>query len=277
MRKTLSHPFVLAVAASVVVAVSASSCRADVINGSFETGDFTGWSNLGIRQIETPAFNTGPTQGSFQALIANDGLALNAPFPGSGALIATLELFLGLPFGTLNGISPSAPYGLLLGSGMKQTFTANAGDLLTFDWNFINDRNTPTGGPTDFAFVTLNSATTISPAVLAVHLANFNDNTGFYGLGSSPTVPLPYSLVTNSQGAFLVSGFRTTSYPIPATGTYTLGFGVLEVGSFGNESALLVDNVRLISAVPEPTSLTLLGLGVAGLLGYGWRRRARPT
>lgn len=52
--------------------------------------------------------------------------------------------------------------------------------------------------------------------------------------------------------------------------------GILEVGPEGNNgfSLLFFDNTyNGISDTPEPATLTLLGIGLASMAGYGWRRR----
>jgi hypothetical protein len=68
------------------------------------------------------------------------------------------------------------------------------------------------------------------------------------------------------------TGWVTSSF-LPAAGTYQLRFFVSDVLDADINSALAIDNIR-VTAVPEPTTLTLLGIGLAGLI-VGYRRRKK--
>lgn len=132
------------VAALTLFTITAQA-RAGFINGSFESGNFTGWTTTGDTLVTGSGIGVTPIHGSSQAFLttaSNNGDFNN--FSGSDAVsAAALESFLGLSAGTVgNGFE---------GSAIRQTVTVNAGDVLTFRYKFL----TTEGSQTDFAFVTL--------------------------------------------------------------------------------------------------------------------------
>jgi hypothetical protein len=199
-----------------------TSAQAATVNGGFETG-FTGWSTIGNTSIQNASYGSGPTEGNSDAL-------LSAPADNSDALPTDLENFLGLSSGSLDGINGSIYHG----SAIKQTFSAEAGQTLTFQWNFLTNESQDSSF-SDFAFVSIQS------------LAKLGDTS---------------SSLTGSLSPFAnETGFQTFSYTIPTSGSYTLGIGVANAtDSFGN-SAVLVDNVAVVPTPP-------LGIGflTAGVL-----------
>ena len=153
-------------------------------------------------------------------------------------LRANLEAFLGLSAGSLDGLGNGTT---TTGSALSQAFVANAGDVVTFQWDFLTNEDTPSAH-NDFSFVNILSLQTLADT----NFPNFiSSNTSFLS----------------------ETGFQNFSYTIPTAGTYTLGVGVVNVGDTSVESGLLVDDfVVTTAAVPEPGSPVLLVIGFLGVL-----------
>ncbi len=214
----------------------AKIAQAAVLNNSFEDG-LNNWITTGQTTVEDSNFNVTPTQGNYQAVLQTlqDTTGVNA---------TNLENFLGLTTGTLLNVTE--------GSAIKQSITVNNGDILTFDWNFLTD-NEPDQTYNDFAFFTLNNS--------LISLANTESNL-------LPNSPNSFSYLAKE------TGYQPYSYTFTSGGTYTLGFGVVDVDLTGGgdtavNSALLIDNVKLTNSsttVPEPSAifglLTLFGLAI---------------
>ncbi|QSJ20294.1 hypothetical protein JYQ62_17265 [Nostoc sp. UHCC 0702] len=222
-------------------AFPSSSANATLVNGGFESANFTGWATVGSTSIETTTFGSGPTQENSQALLSTGG----ATFDDS-----ILEKFLELEDGSLNNLGEGQ---VTKGSAIEQTFTASSGDILSFDWNFLTNEVLPPVSFSDFSFVSITSS----------------DNSGSYLLKLAD--------VTNATSEFSLTeffketGFQTFSFKLPTTGTYTLGLGITDVGDSNIDSGLLIDNFKLTS-VPEPTSgLSLLVFSSLVLLKF-WRK-----
>jgi hypothetical protein len=191
--------------------------RQDFVNGGFEASpDFTGWQTTGNDLIEAGDFYKAP-EGNLQAVITNGLQPSNGGTPVSAA---NLESFLGLKTGALSSPKSTA----VNGSAISQNVTGRAGDFITFKADFLT--NEAANAHKDYGFITV----------------TFNNKSVLLKLSS-----LAYKTIAspNNTGFMNETGYHTYAILLPFSGTYTIGFGVVNVGDSLGSSALLVDNAQL--------------------------------
>lgn len=185
------------------------------------------------------------------------------------------------PFGFTDGIGDTT------GSrAVTQTFTANAGDSLSYNFNFV----TSDGGYfADFAYIRLlNAADNSQVAILTtarVSPDGQNVVSGQY-MGVTPegiTAPASIQggatwdeLGSDSTSCYANSGCGNTGwlsslYSIKTDGNYVLEFGVVNWNDTEYASGLAIGNIA-VTPVPEPETYAMMLAGLA-LLGVSARRR----
>lgn len=172
-------------------------------------------------------------------------------------------------------------------------FSANAGDDLEFYFNYVTSDG---AGFADYAWVRLlNSDLTEAALLFTARTTPGGDTVPGFGLpalnpgvtldpDSTPIIsggpvwsPLgDYSGACYSNGCGYTGWIKMT-YEIATAGDYVLEFGVVDWTDQIYDSGLAFDGILVggkpIDPIPEPATLALLGLGLAGL-GF-MRRKAR--
>jgi hypothetical protein len=126
---------------------------------------------------------------------------------------------------------------------MKITFSGEAGDAVSFDWNFLTNENTPSGFNDSAYIVVYHDGALLGFALLA-------DTNSTFIFSSS---------IFNEE-----TGYTTQGGVLPAGGTYTVGLVVFDVGDFVVDSGLLVDNFQINGTVEGFESGSLAGWEVLG-------------
>jgi hypothetical protein len=209
--------------------------NAYVVDGSFGAGIPEGLSSLFLSTFPNGDFLLGPLTGS----------AIEQTLPPAVAT-ATLETFLGLAAGDLDAVSPSNP--TVEGSAAQLSFTIAVPMDLHLDFILLSNE-TDAWAPTftDFFFTTLTGESAVEHRSVV-----------------DPLVASPGTVFDRD------SGWLSVDWVGLAPGSYTLGFGIVDVQDSDLGTAVLVDNISL---VPEPRIAAMLFFGLGGIWVAGRPRR----
>ena len=226
---------VLLGAAAMLSTTSGAGAQVLVTFASFDGNTSTQTDTVGI----TPSAGT-------QQFLATTINPVGAVPTGYGTAAAdtdvtNLNVFFGLPNGTLNGLNAKSGSGFL-----SEKLRLSAGTVVHFDYVFLTDEDNSLTGTSfhdDQTFFTINGAI----------------NATLYQASQLSSAQLDNG--SNTIFSFQTPGYVTVDYTVPTTTDYTFGFGVIDVGTTTIKSGLLVDNFNY-TPIPEPgTGALLLCLG----------------
>jgi hypothetical protein len=250
-------------AMTVLIAVGPSQAQADIINGSFETGDFSGWSRGAFVGFSPdtggPTYQTFATARTTDLPISDTNAVITSQttaFDNNGPVVST-------PVGPTNGRflaflsnATTAGDGVMTGSFITQTFTLPKGSqTLSFDVRLLNNDDAisfPVAD--DFGGVALLRGSTL----LGQYNLDLDQTSGANGHVVADTLTGGfYNSSTWRHVTFDASGSSGANVTLTA---YVMNYG----GDNFVESRLLLDNVQ-VPAVPAPPAAILLGSGIGAL------------
>jgi hypothetical protein len=141
----------------------------------------------------------------------------------------------------------------------------------------VTDLGTQTigAGGTVFSFFTTRQVT-VSDTSIDISTTSGFVSFPFNGFVISEVGTSPSTITGVSLGTTNISGLDSSRLTFDATDVFVNLQG-LTIPAVGGTVTVDVTFPGTTTAVPEPASLTPLGLGAAGLVGYGRRRRRRAV
>jgi hypothetical protein len=250
----------------VAVAVAGQASAATFTNGDFEAGNFSNWTRYGFtgqhltRDDANHTYQNylinqtgGPSSPETNAVVTQQTTA----FDGFGTVSPAINPTQGSFLAYLSN-ETSAGNNTLAGSAISQTFTVPAGATsLTYNVRLLS--NEDLDSQWDFGGVALLQGTTLSSAILAQFNLDHDPTLGTSAANAHATAIAAGGF--DDSTAWLSQSFNLTG--LDGQNLTVIAY-VTNTQDISAETRLLLDNMR-VNAVPEPSTIILLGVAVATL------------